>query len=100
MSGNSSVSLSIEVIDRSSNAIVATHSATTASNCIIAVPSVSPWSPSSPSLYDIVIKAGDDEVQSYTGFRTIGRGMVNGVERILLNGEAIFPFGTLDQGFW
>jgi len=25
---------------------------------------------------------------------------VNGVQRISLNGEVIFPFGTLDQGYW
>ena len=71
---------------------------------------------------------GEDTVKSYTGFRTISRGSINGVQRILLvrrvplyamlkqyqdrscrldvnwytndqqNGEVIFPFGTLDQG--
>lgn len=43
---------------------------------------------------------GKDQVESYTGFRTISRGTVNGVVRPLLNGEFIFMFGTLDQGFW
>ena len=35
---------------------------------------------------------------SYTGFRTVSRGVVDGIERPLLNGEFIFFFGTLDQG--
>lgn len=43
---------------------------------------------------------GKDVVQSYTGFRTISKGTVDGVVRPLLNGEFIFMFGTLDQGFW
>lgn len=43
---------------------------------------------------------GLDEIASYTGFRTISKGTVDGVVRPLLNGEFIFMFGTLDQGFW
>lgn len=43
---------------------------------------------------------GDDHVNSYTGFRTISSGIVNGVQRPLLNGKFEFLFGTLDQGFW
>ena len=58
------------------------------------------WSPDSPTLYDLTVKMGQDEVSSYTGFRTMSSGMVNGVQRPLLNGEFIFMFGTLDQGFW
>jgi beta-galactosidase/beta-glucuronidase len=43
---------------------------------------------------------GMDVVNSYTGFRTISKGVVDGVVRPLLNGEFIFMFGTLDQGYW
>lgn len=43
---------------------------------------------------------GNDEIASYTGFRTISKGEVDGIVRPLLNGEFIFQFGTLDQGFW
>ena len=43
---------------------------------------------------------GNDTVKSYTGFRSISRGMVDGIERPLLNNEFIFAFGTLDQGFF
>ncbi|KAF2008113.1 glycoside hydrolase family 2 protein [Amniculicola lignicola CBS 123094] len=58
------------------------------------------WSPNTPTLYNISVKMGDDIVQSYTGFRTVSRGVINGVQRPLLNGEFVFQFGTLDQGFW
>ncbi|KXT04785.1 hypothetical protein AC578_9685 [Pseudocercospora eumusae] len=58
------------------------------------------WSPDSPALYDVTLKLGDDQVSSYTGFRTIERADVQGVQRITLNGESIFTFGTLDQGYW
>lgn len=58
------------------------------------------WSPDSPTLYNLTLDMGGDTVHSYTGFRTISSGMVNGVQRPLLNGEFIFMFGTLDQGFW
>lgn len=58
------------------------------------------WSPSSPILYNLTVTLGEDEVSSYTGFRTISSGKVKGVQRPLLNGEFTFMFGTLDQGFW
>jgi beta-galactosidase/beta-glucuronidase len=58
------------------------------------------WTPDSPTLYNITIKFGSDTVQSYTGFRTISKGLVGSVQRPLLNGKFVFPFGTLDQGFW
>ncbi|KAI7050486.1 hypothetical protein KC352_g45758, partial [Hortaea werneckii] len=32
--------------------------------------------------------------------RTVGRGEIDGIQRPLLNGEFVFQFGTLDQGFW
>lgn len=63
-------------------------------------PSPQLWSPDSPNLYDMTITVGSDTISSYTGFRTISRGVVNGVQRPLLNGEFQFFFGTLDQGFW
>ncbi|OAG11616.1 putative hydrolase [Paraphaeosphaeria sporulosa] len=58
------------------------------------------WSPDSPTLYNITVTLGSDTVQSYTGFRTISKGVINGVQRPLLNGEFVFMFGTLDQGYW
>ncbi|KAI1079843.1 glycoside hydrolase family 2 protein [Whalleya microplaca] len=58
------------------------------------------WSPDSPTLYNITVTLGNDTVTSYTGFRTLSIDDVDGVKRPLLNGEFIFQFGTLDQGFW
>ncbi|KAH6630768.1 glycoside hydrolase family 2 protein [Chaetomium sp. MPI-SDFR-AT-0129] len=58
------------------------------------------WSPDSPTLYNVTVQLGDDEVHSYTGFRTIATGRVNGIQRPLLNGEFVFLFGPLDQGYW
>ncbi|KAG5926363.1 hypothetical protein E4U42_003397 [Claviceps africana] len=58
------------------------------------------WSPSTPTLYNLTVTMGNDRVQSYTGFRTISSGVVEGVQRPLLNGEFVFLFGTLDQGYW
>ncbi|KAJ4290072.1 hypothetical protein N0V88_006578 [Collariella sp. IMI 366227] len=58
------------------------------------------WSPSSPTLYNVTVTMGSDEVKSYTGFRTISSGVVNGIKRPLLNGKFEFIFGPLDQGYW
>ncbi|KAL7623558.1 hypothetical protein AAE478_007241 [Parahypoxylon ruwenzoriense] len=64
------------------------------------VKSPSLWSPDSPTLYNLTVKLGEDAVTSYTGFRTFSVGEIDGVKRPLINGEFIFQFGTLDQGFW
>lgn len=48
----------------------------------------------------MTVTLGDDVVSSYTAFRTVSRGEVNGIQRPLLNGEFVFQFGTLDQGYW
>ncbi|KAI1122677.1 family 2 glycosyl hydrolase [Nemania abortiva] len=58
------------------------------------------WSPDSPTLYNLTVTVGDDVVTSYTGFRTITSGEIDGIKRPLINGEFFFQFGTLDQGFW
>lgn len=80
--------------------VVATHSGTSDLQFDFTVDSPSLWSPDSPTLYNLTVKLGDDTVSSYTGFRTISSGIVDGVQRPLLNGEFVFQFGTLDQGFW
>ena len=64
------------------------------------VKSPKPWTPDSPNLYDIKVKLGKDSFTSYTGFRTVSQGKVDGVLRPLLNDEFVFWFGTLDQGYW
>ncbi len=65
------------------------------------------WSPAHPHLYDLKIELLDakgkliDSVSSYAGIREVGkRRDANGHWRFTLNGEDIFHFGPLDQGYW
>ncbi len=65
------------------------------------------WSPAHPNLYDLKIELLDakgkvmDSVKSYAGIREVGRQRdTNGNWRFTLNGEEIFHFGPLDQGWW
>src|SRR5690606_26797634 len=65
------------------------------------------WSPASPHLYTLAIQlvAPDgqvlDRVRSYAGIRTVGKTRdEDGHWRLTLNGEVIFHWGTLDQGWW
>ncbi|HEV8605675.1 MAG TPA: glycoside hydrolase family 2 TIM barrel-domain containing protein [Tepidisphaeraceae bacterium] len=59
------------------------------------------WSPDSPHLYTLRVRAGKDEVTSYFGMRKIALGKdAQGVTRIMLNNQFVFQHGPLDQGFW
>jgi beta-galactosidase/beta-glucuronidase len=98
-STNVSTSVEMTFTPRGDSGSGSTHKCTTG-DFSFSIDSPALWSPDSPNLYDITIKVGKDEVKSYTGFRTVSRGVIDGVERPLLNGEFIFFFGTLDQGFW
>ena len=79
-----------------------------ASNGIsLQTPDAKLWSPDSPFLYDlqVALLAGDgtqlDAVTSYTGLRAVGKTRdAEGHWRFTLNGEPIFHWGTLDQGWW
>ena len=65
-----------------------------------------PWSPADPTLHDLTVelRRGDtvvDAVRSYFALRTIDIAPdAAGLNRIRLNGEPIFQFGPLDQGYW
>ena len=70
------------------------------------------WSPDSPFLYGLdisLLKDGkeQDRVEGYTCLRSIGMqydpkidNRHNRYKRLALNGERIFMFGPLDQGWW
>lgn len=70
------------------------------------------WSPDSPFLYGLkisLLKNGTeiDQVDGYTCLRTVGTmydpqpdNRHNSYKRLALNGERIFMFGPLDQGWW
>ncbi len=58
------------------------------------------WSPEDPYLYDFVIEAGEDRVESYFAIRTLEIKKVGGYQRLCLNGKPYFFHGLLDQGYW
>ncbi|XHG03839.1 hypothetical protein AWENTII_007127 [Aspergillus wentii] len=90
----------VEVTVYDEDKAIATHKDTSDRPFQFTVSSPKLWSPDSPTLYNVTVKMGGDQVSSYTGFRTISKDKVNGVVRPLLNGESVFMFGTLDQGYW
>ncbi|KAH8930065.1 glycoside hydrolase family 2 protein [Atractiella rhizophila] len=90
----------ISVHAKEATDVIASFNGTTDKPFTFRVQNFELWSPSNPNLHNITVTFGDDVVTSYTGFRTFARGEVQGVTRSLLNGEPIFMFGTLDQGFW
>lgn len=92
--------MQINVYEKGSKNYIVSHKSTSDMSDLFTVPSPKLWSPDSPTLYDIAVTMGDDMVTSYTGFRTISKGSLDGVTRPLINGEFSFLFGTLDQGFW
>ena len=72
---------------------------------LVPLSEVKPWSPDSPTLYDLTVTlkgpGGSDTVGSYVGLRTItAKADAAGVMRLHLNGEPLFQFGPLDQGWW
>jgi beta-galactosidase len=75
----------------------------------VTVPIAEPhlWSPTSPWLYDVRVALLDaagnviDEVGSYAGLREVGTTRdAEGQLRFTLNGEVLFHWGPLDQGWW
>ncbi len=81
--------------------------ATGTDDLTVAVPNAKLWSPNSPSLYSLEVKllgennAVVDQVNSYAGIRTVGKTKdKDGHWRLTLNGEIVFHFGPLDQGWW
>ncbi|MBQ7899461.1 MAG: beta-galactosidase [Bacteroidales bacterium] len=70
------------------------------------VPQMKLWSPDSPYLYDVevnVVREGKvvDSVSGYAAMREISYGKdASGHKRMCLNGEPLFQYGPLDQGWW
>ena len=94
-SDESTGSVSVKLYGESGNTI-ATGSGSAGSSFQFKVDNPKLWSPASPTLYNLTVTLGDDTVGTYTGFRTIEKGTVDGITRHLLNGEVLFAFGTLE----
>jgi beta-galactosidase/beta-glucuronidase len=78
-----------------------------AQNVEIKIADAKLWSPSSPHLYNLEASLLDgsgkvvDSVRSYTGIRSVGKVKdADGHWRFTLNGEILFHWGPLDQGWW
>lgn len=71
----------------------------------LTIPRPRTWSPDDPYLYDLRVSLEEsaqvvDQVTSYFGLRELAVRPVDGVPRLVLNGEAVLQLGPLDQGFW
>ena len=77
-----------------------------AQNIEIPMPNATLWTDKTPKLYDLEIEllsSGKvlDKVESYFAMRKVELTTdANGHKRITLNGNQIFQYGTLDQGWW
>ncbi|MBP2335388.1 hypothetical protein JOF41_001566 [Saccharothrix coeruleofusca] len=86
----------------SGGAVVGTATGVVGAHLRVPVPNARLWSPDDPFLYDlrVTMPNGGDVVTGYFGMRSLGKAVVGGVTRPLLNGEFVFQLGTLDQGYW
>ncbi len=72
----------------------------------IQIEAAAPWTPDQPNLYVMeleVVRNGwpIDKVKTYFGLRDLQRRIdASGTPRLFLNGEFVFQYGLLDQGFW
>ncbi|OLF11993.1 beta-galactosidase [Actinophytocola xinjiangensis] len=80
--------------------VVGSATGTTGTHLRVPVPNARLWSPDDPFLYDLRVSMGADVVTGYFGMRSLGKAVVGGVMRPLLNGKFVFQLGTLDQGYW
>ena len=58
------------------------------------------WSPENPHLYDFVLEAGEDRIESYFAIRALEIKKEGKYPRLCLNGKPYFFHGLLDQGYW
>ena len=73
----------------------------TGDTCRIRIPSCRPWTPEEPVLYDLVVRAGKDEVASYFAMRKISvEKDRKGIFRMFLNNRPYYQNGVLDQGYY
>lgn len=75
-------------------------------NFSVSIPSPKLWTPEQPNLYSVEVallnnNKATDQFSSYFAMRKIALGVDrNGYQRLMLNNEPVFQYGTLDQGWW
>ena len=96
---------SVRVVARDGGEVVA--EATGEGDIELRIEDAKLWSPDSPHLYDLELSLLDqtggvvDRVASHAGVRTVGKARdKEGHWRFTLNGEPLFHWGPLDQGWW
>jgi Alpha-L-arabinofuranosidase B (ABFB) domain/Glycosyl hydrolases family 2, sugar binding domain/Glycosyl hydrolases family 2 len=85
---------------RTGTTVVGSATGTVGAHLRVPVPNARLWSPEDPFLYDLRVTMGSDTVTGYFGMRSLGKAVVGGVMRPLLNGKFVYQLGTLDQGYW
>jgi arylsulfatase A-like enzyme len=99
--------LPIEVEIKSGDQVIAKGTGETSEGRVkldVAMPDARLWTPDDPFLYDVTVRVAQpegDAVTSYFGMRSISMGAgPDGYQRMLLNGQPLFQYGPLDQGWW
>eukprot|EP00937_MAST-01D_sp_MAST-1D-sp2_P007093 g7093.t1 len=96
--------ITFRAFERGRTLPIATVTAAPGAAALLEMPEPRLWSPSRPYLYDLTatLGPGSDNVVAYFGLRTIrvGRSAGGTAMRPLLNGNATFFAGWLDQSWW
>lgn len=58
------------------------------------------WTPENPYLYKFYIETETDKIESYFALRSLETKVVNGKQRMCLNGKPYFFSALLDQGYY
>ncbi|MBQ6073565.1 MAG: beta-galactosidase [Bacteroidales bacterium] len=96
----------VEINLKAEGRTIATAKAFAGTEAEVSVPSVRLWTPDDPFLYDLeisLVKNGKtvDKVRSYCAMRQVGVAAdEKGILRMTLNGQPVFMYGPLDQGWW
>jgi beta-galactosidase/beta-glucuronidase len=92
----------IEISVLADDAVIAAKSGLSGKTLSIPIPEPRAWSPTDPFLYGVRVEVpGNDAVNSYFGMRSVTLELAHdGHQRLFLNGEPLFQYGTLDQGWW
>ena len=103
---NASAKTTLNVVVKKNGKEITKKSGKANDDLVINIPDPELWFPENPFLYELVISVESDgkkmdEASSYFAMRKISKQKDElGYERIFLNNEPRFQYGTLDQGWW